>query len=1230
MRPLPALRLFGVIVTCSLAGCGSRAPHTLSGVLVADPSELNLGEVTLGKRAQGVITLTNQGSAAVSISSFSVTGSGAGAFSLAGADAASLGPSEQLKLTVTFAPQVAGNTSATLSAATDADNTVELTVALSGVGKAGATRLVFVTQPADVAAASPLPGLVVEAQDEAGAPVTDESRTVTMALGANPTGATLAGTLTASFTQGRATFSGLSIATAGAGYTLSAVIAAGPSAISVPFNVTPGPAAKLKFEVQPRDVAAGAMLTPPVVVDVTDAAGNLLSAATPVVTLSLVAGSGPGALLGTAQQSALDGRATFSNLSVAVAGGPYTLKASSAGLADAESSAFSVAPGAPARLRFIDAPANGVAGVTLPPLRVQVEDASGNLVTSASTQIDLALTGAGAPLLGTLSVAAGAGVATFDDLRLDRAGHGYTLEAGSASLLGATSAPFDVAPAAIAGAPHSTLQASPSSVVADGAAVATVTFTARDGFDNPLPGVGVALSATGLANVLTPVMGSTDASGVLIAQWSSTYAGSKSVTATAGPVQQTAPVTFTAPVCLGSELLPGLPGIPLPGAAGDLAVADFNADGLTDVLTVVSGAPRVAVSQDGGTYAVTAVGVASAVAVATADFNRDGKPDIVVGNGTSTTVEVGNGSGAFSPTATLGAASAIAVGLFNADGNPDLAFTNSGTTMTLALGDGSGGFAGPLTYAIAGGTAGHAMVAVDLDNDSKSDLVIATSGGLSVSLFGGTGFWPATAVPLSPAPVALAAGHVDADLNTDLVVVYTSGDGALLRGLGNGAFAAPSPLSLGAATQLSLLDVDGDGHVDLLYARGGDVVARLGDGAGAFGGEIVSHVGPVITRLAPARLDRDAVPDVAINAVNQAQIMRLRGDGHGAFAVSDSYGVGVKVRALSVTDLDGDGLLDVVSGGGPNVQAFLGLADGGFTQSAALTTVGLQYQVAVADVTLDGVPDLISTSFVGPSQLSIFKGLGKGQFASPVALFTGGNAVGMVVRDFNGDGAPDIAATNWNSNSISVLIAAGDGGYLPSVVQNVGTSTWGIVAADFGGDGKLDLAVGGNALFTFKGNGDGTFQPAVTVEAGLAGANLDVADINGDGFLDLIAVDRGYGGRVNTYLGHGDGSFASKLVTPSVTAPTDVKLADLNGDGKLDALVTTETELAAVSVHRGNGDGTFQPAELLPSDSVTAGVVAVDLNHDGRLDLVTANGTTATTSVGGATRVLYNRGCWVP
>jgi hypothetical protein len=106
---------------------------------------------------------------------------------------------------------------------------------------AAADHLMFLQQPTDTAAGQTIiPAVVVAVVDAFGNVETgDNSDTVTLSLGVNPSGGTLRGTLTVTVSGGIATFRDLSIDRAGAGYTLHATVGGGlPDSDSEAFTIT--------------------------------------------------------------------------------------------------------------------------------------------------------------------------------------------------------------------------------------------------------------------------------------------------------------------------------------------------------------------------------------------------------------------------------------------------------------------------------------------------------------------------------------------------------------------------------------------------------------------------------------------------------------------------------------------------------------------------------------------------------------------------------------------------------------------------------------------------------------------------------------------------------------------------------------------------------------------------------------------------------------------------------
>jgi hypothetical protein len=311
-----------------------------------------------------------------------------------------------------------------------------------------ASKLAFTVQPSNTAAGSSIsPAVQVTVQDSSGNTVTTATNSITVAIGTNPASGTLSGTTTVSAVNGVATFSNLSIDKVGNGYTLTAAAGGLTGATSAAFNITAGAASKLAFTVQPSNTSAGSSISPAVQVTVQDSSGNTVTTATNSITVGIGTNPSGGTLSGTTTVNAVNGVATFSNLSIDKPGNGYTLTASSTGLTGATSTAFNITAGAASKLAFTVQPSNTAAGSPISPaVQVTVQDSSGNTVTTATNSITVAIgtNPSGGTLSGTTTVNAVNGVATFSNLSIDKAGNGYTLTASSSGLTGATSAAFNI------------------------------------------------------------------------------------------------------------------------------------------------------------------------------------------------------------------------------------------------------------------------------------------------------------------------------------------------------------------------------------------------------------------------------------------------------------------------------------------------------------------------------------------------------------------------------------------------------------------------------------------------------------------------------------------------------------------------------------------------------------------------------------------------------------------
>jgi hypothetical protein len=380
-----------------------------------------------------------------------------------------------------------------------------------------AIQLAFSVQPSTTnAGVSITPAVQVTARDVFGNTATGFSGPITIALGANPGGGGLAGTKVLPAVAGVATFTDLSIARIGTGYTLTAKATGLTTATSNAFDIVIGPVSQLVFTVQPATSPAGTTIAPAVQVSAEDVAGNTVPTFTDNVTIAIGLNPGGGTLSGTGTVAAVNGVATFSDLSINKIGTGYRLAATSGALT-ITSNAFSVIAGPATHLVFTIQPITTGAGASITPaVQVSALDALGNTDGTFTSAITVAIGNNpnGGTLAGTAIVGAVAGVATFPGLSIDKIGSGYTLTASSSGVTGATSTAFDIT---AGGVTQLVFTVQPTTTTAGAQITPAVQVTARDGLGN---------TATGFTGVVTVAIGTNPAGGNL--------SGTKSITAIAG------------------------------------------------------------------------------------------------------------------------------------------------------------------------------------------------------------------------------------------------------------------------------------------------------------------------------------------------------------------------------------------------------------------------------------------------------------------------------------------------------------------------------------------------------------------------------------------------------------------------------------------------------------------------------------------------------------------------
>ncbi|HET7250882.1 MAG TPA: hypothetical protein VFI79_13615 [Gemmatimonadales bacterium] len=935
------------------------------------------------------------------------------------------------------------------------------------VAAGAATQLVFATQPTATAAGSNIaPAVVVTAQDQFGNTATSFANAITMAItgGTGKAGAALSGTKTVTAVNGTATFSTLSIDSAGTGYTLSATASGLVGGFaSANFNITPGAATQLVFTGQPATATAGANITPTIVVTARDAKGNTATGFTSAVTLAFGTNAGGGTLSGTTSVNAVAGVASFSTININKSGTGYTLTATSGTLTGATSTGFDIVPGAVSNLVFSVQPSNAAAGAAIAPaIQVLAMDAAGNLVTpfNGNVAMTIGTNPAGGTLSGTATVAAAAGIATFNSLSIDKAGTGYKLTATAAAGSGQSNA-FNIT----AGAATQLIFSTQPTATAAGANVSpAVVVTAQDQFGNNATsfasaitiaitsGTGKAGAALSGTKTVTAVNGVATFSTLSIDSVGTGY--TLSATAT-GLVGGFASATFNIIPGVATQLVfTGPPSNATAGANIAPAIVVTARDAKGNTATGFTGSVTLAFGTNagggtlGGTVAVNAVaGIAS---FSTININKSGTGyTLTAASGTLT----GATSTGFSivagaatklvftsqPTNTLSAATinssgGVQVTAQDALGNTDLTFT-ANVTVAFGTNAGSGTLSGTKTVAAASGVATFATLSIDKVGTgytlavSATGLTPATSTGFNIINSAATHLVFSLQPTNTVAGVTMTTVTVTAlDASNNTAIDFTAAIAiAIGTNPGTGTLSGTKSVtaSAGVATFSTLsIDKTGDGYT--LVASAGSLTDATSGG--------FKITPATATHLVFSQQPTNAVAGVAVAPTILVSALDALGNVDTAYTANVDIGIGTNPGAGTLS-----GLTPVAATNG--VASFSNLS---------INKAGIGYTLHAISGSLT---DATSGTFdISPAPLSqlIFTSqpvaTPAGAHIAPAVAVSGEDAFGNLVTTFNGNVTVAIG-TNGGSPTPGTL-----SGTL-TVAANGGVATFSDLSIDRAGSG---------------------------------------------------------------------------------------------------------------------------------------------------------------------------------
>jgi len=522
------------------------------------------------------------------------------------------------------------------------------------------------------------------------------------------------------------------------------------------------------------------------------------------------------------------------------------------------------------------------------------------------------------------------------------------------------------------------------------------------------------------------------------------------------------------------------------------------------------------------------------------------------------------------------------------------------------------------------------LLATDLDNDGRLDLVAAIFDGdaVSVMLGNGEGTFAPPIIHEIECAFFPTVGDFDADGRKDLAVATCNGIATFI-GNGDGTFShVASYDTTQRALHVGIGDFNEDDLQDLVYVGIFDASVRLGNGDGTFGPEVQiadwqSH------SVAVADFNGDGHDDFACSGNYRFVDVRL-GNGDGTFDASGPFPAGDRVYWIAAGDLNNDGIPDlaVTNEDSDDLSVLLGNGDGTFAAEqryAVAPPGGLStdpWFVAIADLDEDGLLDLVVSNYwSSEAPLALLFGIGEGQFAPFVVGDTTWRAAySIAIGDFDDDGVKDLARPSYWYRNVGILFGNGDGLLATPVPAEVGELPKMVAVGDLDGDGRLDLVTANaqtNDVSVVLADGAGSFAPENRFAVGNGPVWVAIGELTGDTYPDL-AVANGGSGNVSLLQGNGDGTFSGPTGLPVgdlfPATPSSVALGNFNADDHSD-LVVTDRQANRIAVLLGNGDGTFGSPTYVPAGGSPSSVIVEDFDGDEIQDLAVSNLGSDTVSV---------------
>jgi hypothetical protein len=481
-----------------------------------------------------------------------------------------------------------------------------------------------------------------------------------------------------------------------------------------------------------------------------------------------------------------------------------------------------------------------------------------------------------------------------------------------------------------------------------------------------------------------------------------------------------------------------------PDHIGSVFLKDMNNDGILDmVATTLASSVQVFLGNPDGTFAASPAGTATGFAPGSRvldveDFNHDGTLDIAIVTNNGLGILLGQPNLTYEKLRDFPSGSSsfqVTKADFNSDGHVDFAFATP-YGIALLFGNADGSFQSADAFDVP--YAANSLVLGDLNGDGIPDLGVGVLGGVP-QILQGRGDGSFILLPDQTGQVhsfqtydgsVTAVGDFNGDHKLDLL--NTGLAPYVEYGKGDGTFTFPTTPLLNGTTNIAggaAYDLNGDGRTDVVLCDYQSVLILMAQADGTFISNSIYLPGLGVAAPVFGDFNNDGKIDIAVSAGGGTGVAILLGNGDGTFTAGPIYlSTGSQSSSIAVSDMDGDGNLDIIIPSNPTTPSFqilYGNGDGTFQSPVSYPTPHPVTIVAVSDLNLDNIPDVVSTD---GDIITVTRGIGNRAFGVSRDFLAGASTASPLISDLNADGAPDLIFVNADvsgGNTVIVLLNLG-------------------------------------------------------------------------------------------------------------------------------------------------------------------------------------------------------------